>query len=81
MEPRGLSHQSASPVSLDLTTMTEAHLTQVSLGGHSQKEVEDFSHWTGTTLRKDTFLAQQWRDVSTEISVQLPLPVVLQATA
>lgn len=41
---------------------------------------EVFSHWTLTTWRKDTFLAQQWRDISTEISVQLPLFTVIQAT-
>lgn len=81
MEPGRLSHQSSSLVSLGLTKMTEGPLTKVSLGDHSRKEVEDFSHLTLTTLRKDTFWVEQRGDVSIEISVQLPFPFVLQATA
>lgn len=41
VEPRRLSHQSWSSLSLGLTEMTETPLTTVSLGDHSRKEVED----------------------------------------
>lgn len=81
VEPRRLSHPSWSSVSLGLTEMTEAPLTTVSLGDHSRKEVEGLSPSTLTTLRKDTYLAAEWRDDDAEISMRLPFPFVLQDTA